>query len=57
MRLISSWYGYRHDIGCGQYPTKEAAQADFDAWIAAAKRSPTISGQPSPVIVTDWKFK
>jgi hypothetical protein len=54
---MTTKYRYQSGIGCGKYPTKEAAQADFDAWIAAAKRSPTINGQPSPVIVTDWKFK
>jgi hypothetical protein len=54
---MTTKYRYQRSVGCGKYPTKEAAQADFDSWIADAKRSPTINGQPSPVIVTDWKFK
>jgi hypothetical protein len=54
---MTTKYRYQSPIGCARYSTKEAAQADFDAWVAAAKRSPTINGIPSPVIVTDWKFK
>ena len=54
---MTTKYRYQRSVGCGKYPTKEAAQADFDSWIADAKRSPTINGLPSPVIVTDWKFK
>jgi hypothetical protein len=54
---LTGKYQYQRSVGCGRYPTREAAQTDFDAWIAAAKRSPTINGIASPVFVTDWKFK
>jgi hypothetical protein len=44
------------NLGCGKYPTKEAAQADYDAWISNARATPSINGQPSPVIITNWAY-
>lgn len=43
-------------LGCGKYPNLAAAQADYDAWLANARATPTINGQPSPVIVTKWVY-
>ncbi len=42
--------------GCGKYPTREAAQADYDSWVAAARATPSINGQNSPIIITNWKY-
>lgn len=44
------------NAGCGKYPTREAAQADYDSWVAAAKATPTINGQNSPIIITSWTY-
>ena len=44
------------NFGCGKYPTREAAQADYDAWVAAARATPSVNGQDSPIIITNWKY-
>lgn len=52
---------YRHtgtnNLSCGKYPTRAAAQADFDSWVtgARASSSPGINGVPEPII-TNWKY-
>ena len=44
------------NAGCGKYPTQEAAQADYDSWVANARATPSINGQNSPIIITNWKY-
>jgi len=44
------------NASCGKYPTREAAQADYDSWVTAARATPTINGQNSPIIITNWKY-
>lgn len=44
------------NISCGKYPTKEAAQADYDSWVAAARATPTVNGVDSPIVITDWVY-
>ena len=44
------------NFGCGKYPTQEAAQTDYDAWVAAARATPSINGKNSPIIITNWKY-
>jgi hypothetical protein len=44
------------NLGCGNYPTPEAAQKDYDEWVANARAQPSINGQPSPIIITKWKY-
>ncbi|MGH6892106.1 MAG: hypothetical protein ACREEP_07600 [Dongiaceae bacterium] len=44
------------NLGCGKYPTREAAQKDFESWVVQARQQPTINGKPSPVLITNWKY-
>ncbi|MGD9691145.1 MAG: hypothetical protein AB7V47_15540 [Phycisphaerales bacterium] len=44
------------NVSCGKYPTQEAAQADFESWVVAARQQPTINGQNSPVTITHWTY-
>lgn len=44
------------NLSCGKYLTQEAAQADYDQLVSNARASPTINGQPSPVIITNWTY-
>jgi hypothetical protein len=44
------------NFGCGNYPTREAAQADFESWVVQARQQPTINGENSPIIITNWKY-
>jgi len=44
------------NFGCGKYPTKEAAQTDYDYWVVTARATPSIKGQPSPIIITHWTY-
>ena len=44
------------NFGCGQYPTREAAQKDFESWVVAARQQPTVNGLASPIIITNWKY-
>lgn len=44
------------NYSCGKYSTREAAQADYDAWVSAARASPTVNGRDSPIIITSWKY-
>ena len=54
---LVSHHGFKGSIlGCGKYPTKEAAQADYDAWVSNARATPSINGQPSPIIITNWTY-
>ncbi len=56
-KYLVDHYGFKEsNFGCGKYPTREAAQTDFDSWVAAARASPTVNGLPSPVIITNWKY-
>jgi hypothetical protein len=54
--LVSKHAFKGSNFGCGKYPTREAAQKDYDSWVASARAAPSINGQPSPVIITDWKY-
>lgn len=50
-------YGFKgSNCGCGNYPTREAAQKDYDSWVAAARATPTINGLKSPIIITNWAY-
>jgi hypothetical protein len=44
------------NVSCGKYLTKEAAQADYDQLVANARATPTVNGQPSPIIITSWTY-
>ena len=56
-QYLASHYKFKgSNYGCGKYPTREAAQADFESWVVAARQSPTVNGLPSPVIITNWKY-
>jgi hypothetical protein len=50
-------YAYKgSNFGCGKYPTREAAQADYDSWLAAARATPKINDRDSPIIITNWTY-
>lgn len=56
-RYLASHYKFQgSNYGCGKYPTREAAQTDFESWVVNARSTPTINGLPSPVIITNWKY-
>jgi hypothetical protein len=54
--LVSKHAFKGSNFGCGKYPSREAAQADYDSWVANARATPSVNGRPSPIIITDWKF-
>ncbi len=54
--LVSHFAFQPTNVSCGKYPTREAAQADYDAWVAAARASPTLNGLESPIEITDWAY-
>ena len=56
-KYLASHYKFQgSNYGCGEYPTREAAQADFESWVVNARASPTVNGLPSPVIITNWNY-
>lgn len=56
-KFLAKTYQFKgSNISCGKYPTKAAAQADYDGWVSNARASPTVNGLASPVIITDWKY-
>jgi hypothetical protein len=56
-QYLASHHNFKgSNFGCGKYPTREAAQADYDSWVANARATPSVNGRPSPIIITDWKY-
>ena len=56
LNYLQKNYGPVTNHACAKYPTREAAQKDFDEAVANARAQPTMNGLPSPIIITKWVY-
>lgn len=55
--FLQNKYHYDRSVGCNKSPTLAEAQKYFNTIVDQANLYKEINGIPSPVIVTNWKFK
>jgi hypothetical protein len=50
-------YHYQRNVRCNKQPTLAEAQAYYQTTLEQARVYTSINGTPSPIVVTDWKYK
>ena len=55
-KYLEKNYGPVTNLACGKYPTKEAAQKDYDEAVGNASAQPKMNGLKSPIVITNWVY-
>jgi hypothetical protein len=55
--FLQNKYHYDRNVGCGKLPTLAEAQAYHQTMLDQARLYTSINGVPSPIVITNWKYK